>query len=162
MSRPHVLVVVVPVVFVPAAVVVVVAAVVAVVVPIVVVVVPVVVVVVVVGPGECFFFPRGDDADFESLSSLLKTTRISGLICEFPSNPLLVSPDIDRLRAIADAHNFLLVCDDTVAGFGNVDVLRPDGVDLTVSSLTKQFAGSGNVMGGALVLNSHRPVSALA
>ena len=44
-----------------------------------------------------------------------------------------------------------------VAGFANVDLLTPDGVDFTMSSLTKQFCGSGNVMGGAIVLNHHRP-----
>ena len=109
--------------------------------------------------GECVFFGNGDDADFEQLELALDAgTRISGLFCEFPSNPLLISPDLERLRELADEHEFLLACDDTVAGFSNLDLHRPGGVDFTLSSLTKQFAGSGNVMGGALVLNPHSSV----
>ena len=108
--------------------------------------------------GRCHFFGRGDEADFQALQALLESgERVSGLICEFPSNPLLTSPDIDRLRQLADNHDFVLACDDTVAGFCNVNLLTPGGVDLTMTSLTKQFAGSGNVMGGTVVLNQHSP-----
>lgn len=41
------------------------------------------------------------------------------------------------------------------SGFCNVDLLTAGGVDFTMSSLTKQFTGSGNVMGGTIVLNQH-------
>jgi cystathionine gamma-synthase len=104
---------------------------------------------------ECKFFGRGDDEDFAALEEYLETseTGISGLLCEFPSNPLLLAPDLDRLRVLADKHKFPIVCDDTVAGFANVDLLQEGGVDILCSSLTKQFSGSGNVMGGSIVLN---------
>jgi cystathionine gamma-synthase len=56
------------------------------------------------------------------------------------------------------------VVDDSVAGHCNVDLLCSNstggsqcevvGADIVVTSLTKQFSGSGNVMGGSLVLNS--------
>ena len=36
-----------------------------------------------------------------------------------------------------------------------MDLLTEGGVDFTMSSLTKQFTGSGNVMGGTIVLNQH-------
>jgi cystathionine beta-lyase/cystathionine gamma-synthase len=44
-----------------------------------------------------------------------------------------------RLSALAAAHDFLLVVDDTIASFGNVDLLHREGVtaDLLCSSLTK-------------------------
>ena len=44
-------------------------------------------------------------------------------------------------------------------GFCNVDVLRPGGADILVSSLTKQFSGSNNAMGGSLVLNPYAVVT---
>ena len=46
------------------------------------------------------------------------------------------------------------VVDDSVVGPANVDVLGPGGADIVVSSLTKQFSGENNAMGGSLVLNS--------
>jgi len=49
------------------------------------------------------------------------------------------------------------VVDDSIGGFCNVDVLRKGGADVLVSSLTKSFSGSGNVMGGSLAFNPHSP-----
>ncbi|TDL22692.1 PLP-dependent transferase [Rickenella mellea] len=117
------------------------------------------------GPG-CHFFGHGLDADIDDLESLLveltrsqdatgntagKSPPILALFCEFPSNPLLRSPNLPRLRALADKHDFLIVVDETVGNFVNVEVLPH--VDIVVSSLTKVFSGDSNVMGGSLVLN---------
>jgi cystathionine gamma-synthase len=71
---------------------------------------------------------------------------ILALFCEFPSNPLLRSPNLKRLRALADEYNFLIVVDETVGSFVNVHVL-PE-VDMMATSLTKIFSGDTNVMGG--------------
>lgn len=102
------------------------------------------------------FFGRGDDADVQALEELLKGgERIGGLFCEFPSNPLLRTPPLRELRRLADTYDFPLVVDDSISGFCNVDVLVPGGADILVSSLTKQFSGANNAMGGSLVLNSH-------
>ena len=104
------------------------------------------------------FYGNGDAEDLESLRNLLESgERIGGLFCEFPSNPLLRSPDLKGLRAIADEYGFPIVVDDTVVGFNNADVLGKDGADILVSSLTKQFSGSNNAMGGSLVLNPEAP-----
>ena len=105
--------------------------------------------------GGVVFFGNGDDDDFAALERLLKTERIGGLFCEFPSNPLLRAPSLASLRRLADEHNFPIVADDSVAGFCNVDVLGEDGADILVSSLTKQFSGSNYAMGGSVVLNSN-------
>lgn len=73
------------------------------------------------------------------------------LFCEFPGNPLLKSPDLATIRRLADEHDFAVVVDDTIGNFLNVNVLQY--VDIAVSSLTKMFSGSSNVMGGSAILN---------
>lgn len=74
------------------------------------------------------------------------TPPVLALFTEFPSNPLLRSANLPRLRALADQYDFLLVVDETVGNFVNVDVLP--FADIVVSSLTKVFSGASNVMGG--------------
>mmetsp|Transcript_28928 Transcript_28928/g.86837 ORF Transcript_28928/g.86837 Transcript_28928/m.86837 type:complete len:1028 (+) Transcript_28928:58-3141(+) len=104
------------------------------------------------------FFGHGNQDDVQSLEELLRGgERIGGLFCEMPSNPLLRAPPLRELRRLADEFNFPLVVDDSISGFCNVDVLVPGGADVLVSSLTKQFSGANNAMGGSLVLNSHSP-----
>ncbi|KAL5640752.1 hypothetical protein ACGC1H_001292 [Rhizoctonia solani] len=102
------------------------------------------------GPG-CHFFGRGQDADIDELSSILQSEPILALYTEFPSNPLLRSANLPRLRELANKHDFLIVVDETVGSFVNVEVLPY--ADIVVSSLSKVFSGEVNVMGGSLVLN---------
>ncbi|MDP6718218.1 MAG: PLP-dependent transferase, partial [Pirellulaceae bacterium] len=73
------------------------------------------------------------------------------LFCEFPGNPTLHSPDLQRLRTLADRYDFPIVVDDTIGTFANVSVLPI--ADAVTSSLTKHFSGVGDVMAGSLVLN---------
>ena len=109
--------------------------------------------------GGVIFLGHGDAGDIAALEDLLAGgERIGGLFCELPSNPLLRTPDLARLRELGDLHNFPIIVDDSIAGFANIDVLRKGGADILVSSLTKQFSGSNNVMGGSLVLNSNSPL----
>lgn len=68
------------------------------------------------------------------------------LFTEFPSNPLLRSANLPRLRGLADKYDFLVVIDETIGNFVNVEVLPY--ADMVVSSLTKVFSGASNVMGG--------------
>jgi cystathionine gamma-synthase len=75
------------------------------------------------------------------------------LFCEFPGNPLLKSPDIATIRRLANDHDFAIVVDDTIGNFLNVNVLQY--VDIVVSSLTKIFSGSSNVMGGRCVATTY-------
>ncbi|CAG8560702.1 4160_t:CDS:2 [Ambispora gerdemannii] len=106
------------------------------------------------GPG-CHFFGHGSSTDIDALENLLASgERILCLLCEFPSNPLLKSPDLKRLRALADKYDFLIIVDETIGNFVNVSVLA--WADLIVSSLTKIFSGDSNVMGGGLMLNPQR------
>jgi cystathionine gamma-synthase len=103
------------------------------------------------GPG-CFFLGNGDEDDLIRLEALLQTQKITSLFCEFPSNPLLRSPNLVRLRQLADKYDFLIVIDETIGNFVNVKVLPY--ADIVVSSLTKIFTGEANGMAGSLVLNS--------
>lgn len=104
------------------------------------------------GPG-CHFFGHGLDSDLDDLEKLLEkesqlseTPPILSLFTEFPSNPLVRAADLPRLRALADKYNFLIVVDETIGNFVNVEVLPY--ADMVVSSLSKVFSGDANVMGG--------------
>ena len=70
-----------------------------------------------------------------------------------PGNPLLKTPDLRRIRSLADKYEFLVVVDETVGNFLNINVLPY--ADVVVSSLTKIFSGDSNVMGGSAVINPH-------
>ena len=52
-------------------------------------------------------------------------------------------------------YGFILIVDDTISGFGNIDVLAL--TDILWTSLTKSFSGYANVMGGSIVLNPLSP-----
>ena len=107
------------------------------------------------GPG-CTFLGNGLADDIAALSSLLSSSRatdnprpVLALICEFPSNPLLRSADLVAIRKLADEYGFVIIVDETVGNFVNVEVM--EFADIVVSSLTKVFSGETNVMGGRCV-----------
>ncbi|KIL58417.1 hypothetical protein M378DRAFT_86485 [Amanita muscaria Koide BX008] len=110
------------------------------------------------GPG-CHLFSGGTDSEIDELELILEqefardSTKppVLALFTEFPSNPLLRSPNLLRLRALADKYDFPLAIDDTIGNFVNVEVLPY--ADILLTSLSKIFSGIGNVMGGSLVLN---------
>lgn len=106
------------------------------------------------GPG-CLFYGHGSNADFDDLEARLQAgERYNALFCEFPGNPLLACPDLQRIRSLADKYDFVVVVDETIGTFANIDVLH--AADIVVTSLTKIFSGDANVMGGAAVLNPRR------
>ncbi|KAL5530065.1 STR2_2 [Sanghuangporus sanghuang] len=102
------------------------------------------------GSGSANFFD-GPDTNLEALEKFLPNCPTAALFCEVPSNPLLQTPNLPRLRALADRFGFLIVVDETVGNFINVDVFRY--ADIITTSLSKLFSGSANVMGGSLVIN---------
>lgn len=55
----------------------------------------------------------------------------------------------------SEDYGFVLIVDDTIAGFANVDVLPY--CDILLTSLTKSFSGLADVMGGSIVLNPLSP-----
>ena len=106
------------------------------------------------GPG-CLFYGHGSSEDIDDLERrCMSGERFLGLFCEFPGNPLLKTPDLERLRSLANRFDFAIVVDETIGNFINVDVLQ--WADVVVSSLTKVFTGECNVMGGSAVLNAEK------
>lgn len=101
------------------------------------------------------FFPIGTADDIKMLSRIMSIDAVSGIFCEFPSNPLLNSPDLSALSALARRHQVPLVVDDTIASWLNVNLLEV--ADVVVTSLTKIFTGRGDVMGGAVIINPRSP-----
>jgi cystathionine gamma-synthase len=94
------------------------------------------------------FFAQGGAEDFQCLADLLAREEIAGIFCEVPSNPLLRTPDLIALAALAHRHGVPVVVDDTIGTAFNVDVLPH--ADLVATSLTKAISGEGDVMAGAL------------
>ncbi|KAG0749905.1 hypothetical protein G6F16_003518 [Rhizopus arrhizus] len=100
----------------------------------------------------CHFYGLGEEESIDELEQMLESgEKILSLFCELPSNPLLKSPNIKRIRHLADQYGFLIVVDETIGNFCNVDVVS--WADVVASSLTKVFSGDSNVMGGSLILN---------
>ena len=106
------------------------------------------------GPGV-HFFPRGDERELRQLADLLEVEPVSAVFCEFPSNPLLISPNLAALAELGRRHGFPLVVDETLGTYVNVD-LRPFA-DVLVTSLTKYFTGAGDVLAGAAIVNPQSP-----
>jgi cystathionine gamma-synthase len=103
------------------------------------------------GPGA-LFYGNGDQDDLDDLEKRLESgERYLGFFCEFPGNPLLKCPNLQRIRQLADKYDFAVVVDETIGNFLNVHVLPY--ADVVVSSLTKVFSGDSNVMGGSAILN---------
>lgn len=104
------------------------------------------------------FFPLGDDAELGRLAALLEgpeSGRPSAVFTEMPSNPLLRSVDLPRLSRMTRRAGLPLVVDDAIGAFVNQELLPH--ADVLVASLTKYFVGSGDVMGGAAILNPSSP-----
>lgn len=105
------------------------------------------------GPG-CLFYGHGSSEDIDDIESRLKNgEKFLGIFMEAPSNPLLKTPDLRRIRALATQYDFAVVVDETISNFLNINILPH--ADMVASSLTKIFSGDSNVMGGSTVLNPH-------
>ncbi len=83
-----------------------------------------------------------------------KTTAI---ITELPTNPLLTSLDIKRLRSLCDKYNIPLVIDTTFATPFNLNL--KNYADIFVESLTKFACGNADVLMGAIILNKKHTLS---
>ncbi|MCE9613386.1 MAG: PLP-dependent transferase [Lentisphaerae bacterium] len=101
------------------------------------------------------FVPYRQGLSLDEVQALLRQQPLAACFCELPSNPLLECIDVTTLAPWLRAQGVPLVVDDVVATPFNVD-LRPHA-DVVVTSLTKYFAGTGEVMGGAVMLNPRSP-----
>jgi cystathionine gamma-synthase len=105
---------------------------------------------------ECTLYDNSD-AELDRLESdlILSHTRYTALYIEFPGNPLLGSPNLVRIHALARQYGFAIVLEDTIATSVNLDLLPY--ADVICTSLTKMFSGACNVMGGSITLNPKSP-----
>ncbi|MEM7013859.1 MAG: PLP-dependent transferase, partial [Verrucomicrobiota bacterium] len=82
----------------------------------------------------------------------------AGVFCEIPSNPQLRTADLAGLRSLLDPQGIPLIVDDTIATIFNVDCF--EHADVVTTSLTKFISGTGDVLGGSLILNRKSPIYA--
>ena len=91
-------------------------------------------------------------ADLSDRDALADAVRpeTKALWVETPSNPLLRVVDLEALSTFADAHDLLLIVDNT---FLSPLLQRPIdyGADLVVYSTTKYLNGHSDVVGGAII-----------
>ncbi len=102
-------------------------------------------------------FPHLDRLDL--LEEYLKEEglKVSAIITELPTNPLLKCLDIKKLRELCDKYNIPLIIDTTFATPFNLDLT--DYADIFVESLTKFACGNADVLMGAIILNKKHPLS---
>jgi cystathionine gamma-synthase len=83
--------------------------------------------------------------------------KISAIITEIPTNPLLESVDIKRLKLLCTKYNIPLVVDTTLSTPFNLNL--EDYADICVESLTKFASGNADVLMGAVILNKNSKLS---
>ncbi|KAK4157851.1 pyridoxal phosphate-dependent transferase [Chaetomidium leptoderma] len=101
------------------------------------------------GEGGMKHFGRcdGESGVMEALEAWLEGEKVAGrrvgyVFVEFPSNPILVSVDLIRLREVADKYDVPVVIDDTIGSFCNIDVSPV--ADVIITSITKSLSGYAN------------------
>ena len=82
---------------------------------------------------------------------------ISAIVTEIPTNPLLQTVDLPRLKELCLKYNIILVIDATFATPFNLD-LKPYA-DIYVESLTKFACGNADVLMGAIILNENSKIA---
>ena len=93
------------------------------------------------------------DDSAASVSAALERLKPSVVVVELPSNPLLRCIDLSTIARLAHEKGIPVIADDTIGSGVNIDALPH--ADLVFSSLTKSFAGRGDVLAGSLVLSHH-------
>lgn len=81
--------------------------------------------------------------------------ELACVVIECPTNPLVQVADLPRIAKAVRAAGGILMIDPTVASIYNVEVLPY--ADILITSLTKYASFEGDVMIGAIALNSESP-----
>jgi len=84
--------------------------------------------------------------------------RIAGLLTEVPTNPLLQTPDVPWLAALARRHGAALILDPSLVSAFNADLLPH--ADIVTASLTKYTASEGDIIAGLVAVNPAAPHAA--
>ncbi len=91
------------------------------------------------------------ETDTGHIAKVLDKKKPSAVIVELPSNPMLQCIDLPAISQLAHERGILVIADDTIGSAININVLPY--ADLVFSSLTKSFAGRGDILAGALVIS---------
>lgn len=104
---------------------------------------------------KCFY----DIFDLDALETYLKEDglKVSAIVTEVPTNPLLKCVDVIRLKSLCTQYNIPLIIDSTLATPYNVDL--NEYADIYVESLTKYACGNADVLMGCYVLNQNSKLS---
>jgi len=89
--------------------------------------------------------------DLKNLSQALDIQQPSAVIVELPSNPLMQCVDLKMVAKLAHERGILVIADDTIGSSINIDPIP--FADLVFSSLTKSFAGRGDILAGSLLIS---------
>tara|TARA_B100000989_G_scaffold128909_1_gene95732 strand:- start:500 stop:1660 length:1161 start_codon:yes stop_codon:yes gene_type:complete len=73
---------------------------------------------------------------------------------ETPSNPLLKTIDIEKLKQNTNNQDLIIVCDNTFASPYNQQPINL-GADAVIHSSTKYLGGHSDVIGGGLIINNN-------
>ena len=92
-------------------------------------------------------------SDLAEVAANLERLSPAAVIVELPSNPLLRCVDLPAIAELAHARGIPVIADDTIGTGINLQALPY--VDLIFTSLTKSFAGRGDVMAGSLLVSPH-------
>ena len=87
----------------------------------------------------------------DEVATALKRLQPAAVVVELPSNPMLRCVDLPGTAALAHAHGIPVIADDTIGTGINLNALSH--CDLIFTSLTKSFAGRGDVMAGSLLIS---------
>ena len=91
------------------------------------------------------------EEDCQDLEFEIKKIDPAALIIELPSNPMLRCVNIKRISIIAKKLNIPIITDDTVGS--NININSLGNSDIVFTSLTKIFAGTGDILAGSFILN---------
>jgi len=96
--------------------------------------------------------------EYETLEEIFLAhgSNIAGVVTEFPSNPLLHSCNLEKLRDLTIRHDSILIADPTMASPKNAKVSRY--ADVVINSLTKYANWEGDVMMGSAVFPKNSPI----
>ena len=110
-------------------------------------------------PGDYVYV--ADVFDLAALEKILAAHagRVAGILAEVPTNPLIQTPDVPALAALARKHGARLVIDPSATSAYNLTVLPH--ADVVACSLTKYTASEGDLTAGLVVVNPGAPDAAL-
>jgi cystathionine gamma-synthase len=98
-----------------------------------------------------------DVSDVDAIIAKIRSygDSLAAVVVECPSNPLIRLCEVHRIAKAVREQGGMMVVDPTIASVFNVDVLPC--ADLLVTSLTKYASIEGDIMIGALAVNSQSP-----